>query len=89
MEDRIPGLENEEEIPYLNVKRRISGYIFYDRYRLAEKTVSTKYGANIQLFDIIEQIGTRHESDIVETGLDHIPVHHIPYSSCDDRVIVI
>lgn len=81
---RITGIGDEEEVPYLNVERHIPGYIFYERYKLAEKTVSTEYGANIQLFDLIEQVSTGRENDIVETGLNHIPVHHVPYSACDD-----
>jgi Phage portal protein, SPP1 Gp6-like len=76
--------EGKEEIPYLNVERHIPGFILYEKFRLAEKGVFTDYGANIQLYDIIEKVPTGRENDIEETGINRIALFHAPYLPVDD-----
>lgn len=76
-----------DEIPYLNIERHIPGYIIYERYRLItrpEVGVDNTYGYPITLYTIGDKVATGRDEDIVETGLSHIPVFHIPYSSVDD-----
>lgn len=74
-----------EEVPYLNVERHVPGAIMYERFKLAPKAVETAYGAPISTYTVTEQVGTGREQDVVETGLTHIPVFHIPYKSTDDH----
>jgi len=77
-------VSQKEDIPYLNVEHHLPGYIINERYRLTtyEGGVNTKYGYEVQLFKIAEKVG---ESEIVETGVPHLLVHHIPYKSTDDQ----
>lgn len=77
---------NDEE-GYLNVERHVPGYIIYERFKLItrpEVGVEDKYGVPITLYTIGEKVETRRSENVVETGLPHIPVFHIPYSSVDD-----
>ncbi|MGG4453205.1 portal protein [Brevibacillus porteri] len=74
-----------EEIPYLNVERHVPGLILYERYRMTPKSVDTTYDVPIQTFTITEQVGTGREVDVVETGITHIPVFHIPYKTVDNE----
>ncbi|MBA4542899.1 phage portal protein [Thermoactinomyces daqus] len=76
--------EVKKETPYLNVERHIPGFIFYEKYRLEEKDVFDQFGANIQLYRIVERVSTGRSSDVQETGLNHIPIIHAPYLSVDD-----
>lgn len=71
------------EVPYLNVERHVPGFIFYERYRLAENGVDTTYDAPIQVFTIMEAVATGRDLDTVETGLTRIPVFHVPYKTTD------
>lgn len=71
------------EIPFLVVERHVPGFIIYERYRLYEHGVDTTYDVNIPLFRVGEQVPTGREQDIVPTGLNYIPIFHIPYKSVD------
>jgi hypothetical protein len=73
------------EIPFLNVERHIPGYIIYERFRLVPKDVDNSWGVPIQLFRIEDRVPTGRDEDVIETGLSHIPVFHVPYKSLDDR----
>jgi Phage portal protein, SPP1 Gp6-like len=73
----------KKEIPFLNVERHVPGYIIYERYRLVPTGANTEYGVPIDTFYIEEKVPTGRDEDIVETGLSHIPVFHIPYKSVD------
>lgn len=75
------------EIPFLNVERHLPGYIVYKRYRLhtGEGSVDNSYGVPITVYQIGDEVSTGRESDIVATGLTHMPVFHVPYKSLDDR----
>lgn len=87
-----PGIEkyslqkqpDVQEVPYLNVERHVPGFIMYERYKLAPKSVDTTFDAPIQTFTILEAVATGRESDIEETGLTWIPVFHVPYKTTDD-----
>lgn len=76
----------DTEVPFLNVERHIPGYIIYERYRLYENEggIDDSYGYPLQVFKIGERVPTGRDEDIVETGVPHILVHHIPYKSVDD-----
>lgn len=74
----------DEEIPFLNVERHIPGYIVYERFKLYDPQVNNEYGVPIQIFTIGEPVPTGRESDIVETGVPYLLVHHAPYKSVDD-----
>ncbi|RID89015.1 phage portal protein [Mesobacillus zeae] len=75
------------EIPFLNVERHVPGFIIYERYRLhqlPEVGVNNQFGVPITLYTIGEKVATGRKTDVVATGLPHIPVFHIPYTSVDD-----
>lgn len=73
----------KEDIPYLTVERHLPGYIINERYRLQtfEGGVDSRYGYQVQLFKIVEKVG---QSDVIETGVPNLLVHHVPYKSTDD-----
>lgn len=73
----------KEDIPYLNVERHLPGYIINERYRLQtfENGVDNSYGYPVQLFKIVEKVG---DSDVIDTGVPNLLIHHIPYKSTDD-----
>lgn len=75
------------DIPFLNVERHLPGYIKYERYRLQEFEggVNTQHGATIQLYNIVEKVETGRDEDLVETGVPHLLVQHIPYKAIDDH----
>lgn len=75
------------DIPFLNVERHLPGYIKYERYRLQEFEggVNTDYGATIQIYNIVEQVDTGREEDLVATGVPHLLVQHIAYKATDDH----
>ena len=77
-------VSQKEDIPYLNVEHHIPGYIINERYRLQtyEGGVDASYGYPVQIFKIVEKVG---DSEIVETGVPHLLVHHVPYKSTDDQ----
>lgn len=77
-------VSQKEDIPYLNVEHHLPGYIINERYRLQtyEGGVDNSYGYPVQLFKIVERVG---ESEIIETGVPHLLVHHVPYKSTDDQ----
>jgi hypothetical protein len=79
-------VSQRDEKPFLNVERHIPGYIIYERYRLIEFEggIDTKWGYPLQVYKIAERVPTGREEDIVETGVPHLLVHHIPYKSVDD-----
>jgi hypothetical protein len=74
------------EVPFLNVERHIPGYIIYERYRLVEFEggIDSRFGYPLQVYKIGDRVATGREEDIVETGVPHLLVHHIPYKSVDD-----
>jgi hypothetical protein len=76
----------KSEIPFLNVERHIPGYIIYERYRLIEFEggVDNRFGYPLQVYKIGERVATGRDEDIIETGVPHLLVHHIPYKSVDD-----
>lgn len=77
----------KKEIPFLNVERHVPGFIIYERYRLHERPetgVNNEYGVPITLFTIGDKVATGRTEDVEPTGLTHIPVFHIPYTSVDD-----
>lgn len=76
----------KKDIPYLNVERHLPGYITYERYRLQtfEGGVDNSYGYPLQIFNIVEQVPTGRDSDVVITGVPNLLTHHIPYKSVDD-----
>lgn len=76
--------KKEKEVPYLNVERHLPGYIIYERYRMSDLGVNTSFGYPVPIFNIEKKIKTGQENDIVETGVPHILVEHIPYKSVDD-----
>ncbi|MDP5273226.1 phage portal protein [Chengkuizengella axinellae] len=76
--------DDKEEIPYLNVERHVPGYIIYERYELSSKGVDTTYGIEISTYSIEDQVSTGRDVDIVETGVPHMLVHHVPYKTVDD-----
>lgn len=77
----------KRDIPFLNVERHLPGYIKYERYKLAEFEggVDTRYGATIQLYNIVEQVDTGRDEDLVETGVPYLLVQHVPYKAIDDH----
>ncbi|MFC4103611.1 phage portal protein [Paenibacillus xanthanilyticus] len=87
-----PGLEkyltkkNDRyaEIPFLVVERHIPGYIVYERYRLSENGVDTRFDYPVSLFRIEEKVATGREVDVIETGIPELLVQHIPYKTVDD-----
>jgi hypothetical protein len=76
----------KSEVPFLNVERHIPGYIIYERYRLIEFEggVDSRFGYPLQVYKIGERVATGREEEIIETGVPHLLVHHIPYKSVDD-----
>lgn len=80
-------VSKREEIPFLNVERHVPGFIIYERYRLHEFEggVDTSWGYPLQVYKIGERVPTGRNEDIVETGVPHLLVHHIPYKSVDDE----
>lgn len=79
-------ISKKEDVPFLNVERHIPGYIIYERYRLHEFEggVDNTYGYPLQVYKIGDKVATGREDDIIETGVPHLLVHHIPYKSVDD-----
>jgi hypothetical protein len=76
----------KQDVPFLNVERHIPGYIIYERYRLFEfvGSIDMRYGYPLQIFTIGDPVPTGRDEDVVETGVPHLLVHHIPYKSVDD-----
>jgi hypothetical protein len=76
----------KRDVPFLNVERHVPGYIIYERYRLHEFEggVDNTYGYPVQIYKIGEKVATGREEDVVETGVPHILVKHIPYKAVDD-----
>lgn len=72
------------EIPFLVVERHIPGQIQYSRFKLYQNGVDSQYGFPISTYKISDQVATGKEEDVVYTGLNRIPIHHIPYKSTDD-----
>ncbi|WP_298833982.1 portal protein [uncultured Planococcus sp.] len=75
----------KREVPFLNVERHVPGFILYERYRLHERPeigVISEYGVPITTYTIGEQVASG--KDVEATGLPHIPVFHVPYTSVDD-----
>jgi hypothetical protein len=76
----------KDEVPFLNVERHIPGFIIYERYRLIEFEggVDSRWGYPLQVYKIGDKVATSRDEDVVETGVPHLLVHHIPYKSVDD-----
>ena len=74
------------DVPYLNVERHLPGYIVYERYLLSatEGSVDNSYGYPLQTFTIEGKVATGRDTDVIETGVPSLLVHHIPYKSVDD-----
>jgi hypothetical protein len=79
-------VSQRSEVPFLNVERHIPGYIIYERYSLIEFEggIDSRFGYPLQVYKIGDRVATGREEDIVETGVPHLLVHHIPYKSVDD-----
>jgi hypothetical protein len=79
-------VSDKEDIPFLNVERHIPGYIIYERFRLFEFEggIDNSYGYPLQTYTIGSKVPTGRDEDIVETGVPHLLVHHVPYKSVDD-----
>jgi len=75
--------ENDEK-PFLNVKRHLPGYITYERFALHTPTINNEFGVPIQVFTIGERVPTGRETDVEETGVPVLLVDHAPYKSVDD-----
>lgn len=92
MKPMQPGLERYltqkddryVEVPYLVVERHVPGYITYERYRMAENGVDTRFGYSVSLYRIEERVATGRENDVVETGIPELLIQHIPYKTVDD-----
>jgi hypothetical protein len=80
-------VSQKDEKPYLNIERHVPGFIMYERYQLIEFEggVDTQYGYPLQVYKIGERVPTERDEDVVETGVPHLLVHHIPYKSVDDH----
>lgn len=80
-------VSTKEEIPFLNVERHLPGFIKYERYRLHEYEggIDMSFGYPLQTYNIGERVSTGREEDIIETGVPHLLVKHIPYKSVDDE----
>jgi hypothetical protein len=74
------------EVPYLNVERHFPGFILYERYLLKQRegSVDVRYGVPITYYYIEEKVQTGRDNDLVETGVPHLLVRHIPYKSTDE-----
>lgn len=89
---KMPGIDRfllkkddrVHEEPYLVVERHLPGYIVYERYRLSENGVDTRFDVPIPVFKIGEKVPTGRVEDVIETGVPHILVHHVPYKTVDD-----
>jgi hypothetical protein len=79
-------IDGKTEKPFLNVERHIPGYIIYERYRLFEFEggIDTRWGYPLNVYTIGERVAAGRDDDLVETGVPHLLVHHIPYKSVDD-----
>ena len=78
--------DGKDERAFLNVERHVPGFIMYDRFLLgaSEGRVNSEFGADITFYSIDKQVETGRESDVVATGLTHIPLHHIPRKSISE-----
>ncbi|WP_232337431.1 phage portal protein [Thermoactinomyces sp. CICC 23799] len=77
-------LEGKEEVPYLFVERHVPGFITYSRFRMTPLDVQNIDSVPIMMYRIQERVPTGMEQDIIPTGLNYIPVWHVPYKSVDD-----
>lgn len=79
-------VSKDSEKPFLNVERHLPGYIVYEKYRLHEFEggIDNTYGYPLQTYIIGEKVATGRDEDVVETGVPHMLVHHIPYKAVDD-----
>ncbi|SDZ04990.1 hypothetical protein SAMN05444416_11275 [Thermoactinomyces sp. DSM 45892] len=80
--------KGKTEIPILNVERHIPGFIEYSRFRLSSngpEGYSTQYGIGITTYTIEEEIPTGREEDLVETGIPHILIYHVPHQTTDEN----
>ena len=73
-----------EEVPYLFVERHVPGFIFYERFRLYPRGVDVVDDVPLDTFTIGDRVPTGMDEDVVLTGLNYIPVWHIPYKSTDE-----
>ncbi|MDH5159830.1 phage portal protein [Heyndrickxia oleronia] len=71
------------EVPFLNVERHVPGFIIYKKFKLYQKDVVKVDDVPIQFFEIGDEVATGRDENLVETGLLHMPVFHIPYKSVD------
>lgn len=80
-------VSKKKDTPYLNVERHLPGYIMYERYRLEtfELGVNNDFGYPVQLFNIVEKVPTGRDEDVIETGVNKLLIHHIPYKSTDEH----
>lgn len=79
----VPGVMQAEK-SYLNVERHLPGYVIYERYRVDDAGVDTRWGAPISTYYIGERVPTGREVDVVETGLPVMLVDHAPHKATDD-----
>ncbi|WP_431819257.1 phage portal protein (plasmid) [Bacillus thuringiensis] len=77
------NIKGEEE-PFLNVERHLAGFIQYRRFRLnPSPVIVTKYRVTQKQYEILEEVATGREHDIVETGVPMNLIRHIPYKATD------
>jgi hypothetical protein len=77
-------IEGDREVQYLFVERHVPGFIMYDRFRVTSIGPEVHDTVTIDMYRIGERVPTGMEMDIVATGLNYIPVWHIPYKSIDE-----
>jgi hypothetical protein len=77
-------IEGGREVPYLFVERHVPGFIMYSRFSVSEIGPEVHDDVTIPMYRIKERVPTGMEEDIIATGLNYIPVWHIPYKSTDE-----
>ncbi|MEW9697956.1 phage portal protein [Paenibacillus sp. SI8] len=89
----IPGIapfslrkdDRVEEIPFLCVERHVPGFIVYERYRLYEAGVDSRFGVPVSTYSIGDKVATGRDDDVVETGTARLLIHHVPYKTVDSE----
>ncbi|ABY46835.1 conserved hypothetical protein (plasmid) [Bacillus mycoides KBAB4] len=75
---------NGEEHPYLNVERHLAGFIQYRRFKLNPlPQIITEYKVTQKQYEILEEVATDRDHDVVETGVPMNLIRHIPYKATD------
>lgn len=73
-----------EETPYLSIERHLAGFIQYRRFRLnPSPIVHTLHRITQNQYQIMEEVATDREINLVETGVPMNLVRHVPYKATD------